>query len=131
MDAEESDFEEDARGYSSNRYLLDTSIILWLTAEPERLSDAASAIWRDPNRMIAVSLINYWEIAWLWDDRISSYVDLETLPVREEHIAELSLLPQLHKDPFDRMLIAQARVENMILVTPDKMVQKYEVRTIW
>jgi len=93
--------------------------------------------------MVAVSVINYWEIvlkkeklgirdvARFWEHRIPPYADLETLPVREEHIAELLLLPPLHKDPFDRMLIAQARVENMFLVTSDKQVQAYDVRTVW
>jgi PIN domain nuclease of toxin-antitoxin system len=127
----------------SNRYLLDTSVLLWLTAEPDRLSKAASAIWRDPEGMVAVSVINYWEIvlkkeklgirdvSWFWEHRISPYADLETLQVREEHIAELLLLPPLHKDPFDRMLIAQARVENMLLVTSDKQIEAYDVRTVW
>jgi len=66
-----------------------------------------------------------------WEHRISPYADLETLQIREEHIAELLHLPPLHKDPFDRMLIAQARVENMLLVTSDKMIQAYDVRTVW
>jgi PIN domain nuclease of toxin-antitoxin system len=143
MGAEEIDFEEDARRYAANRYLLDTSIILWVTAQPERISRAAGAIWNDPDRMVAVSVINYWEIALkkdklgirdvprFWEHFIEPYVDLETLPVREEHITELLLLPPLQKDPFDRMLIAQARVENMHLVTSDKQIRAYDVRTVW
>ncbi len=143
MGVEEIDFEEDARRYSSNRYLLDTAIVIWVTAEPERLSKAASVIWSDPNRMVAVSVINYWEIAlkkeklgiddvaWFWEHRVLPYVDLDPLQVREEHITEMLLLPMLHKDPFDRMLIAQARVENMPLVTSDKLIQTYDVRTVW
>jgi PIN domain nuclease of toxin-antitoxin system len=143
MGAEEIDFEEDARRYAPKRYLLDTSIILWVTAQPERLSKAASAIWHDPHRTVAVSVINYWEIALkkekpgirdvprFWEHFIEPYVDLETIPVREEHIAELLLLPPLHKDPFDRMLVAQARVEDLLLVTSDKQIQAYDVRTVW
>jgi PIN domain nuclease of toxin-antitoxin system len=123
MGVEEIDFEEYARDYASNCYLLDTSTLLWLIAEPERLSNAANAIWRDPDRMIAVSVISYWEIAikkeklgihdvaHFWEDRVAPYADLETLQVREEHVVELLLLPKLHKDPFDRMLIAVSRRE--------------------
>lgn len=62
MGAEEIDFEEDARRYAPKIYLLDTCTLLWVTNEPERLSQAASAIWREPNTMVAVSVINYWEI---------------------------------------------------------------------
>jgi PIN domain nuclease of toxin-antitoxin system len=143
MGAEEIDLEADARRYASNPYLLDTCTLLWVTNDPERLSKSASAIWRDPNRIIAVSVVNYWEIAvkkdklsirdvtWYWEHRVLPYVDIEPVQIREEHIAELLLLPQLHKDPFDRILIAQARVENMLLVTSDQKVQEYDVRTVW
>ena len=58
------------------------------------------------------------------------FVDMEAIPVREEHISDLLRLPKLHKDPFDRMLIAQARVENMPLVTSDMQIQAYDVRTV-
>jgi PIN domain nuclease of toxin-antitoxin system len=143
MGIEEIDPEEDARRYAPNCYLLDTCTLLWVTNEPERLSRTAAEIWRTPNTLVAVSVISYWEIAikagkhgiddvarW-WARRVMPFVDLETVAVREEHISDLLLLPKLHKDPFDRMLIAQARVENMLLVTPDKQIQEYDVRTVW
>jgi PIN domain nuclease of toxin-antitoxin system len=143
MAVEEIDLEEDARRYAPNRYLLDTSIVLWVTADPERLSKVASDIWHDPIGMVAVSVINYWEIAikkeklgirdvaWYWQHRVLPYVDIKPVQVREEHVVELLLLPKLHKDPFDRMLIAQARVEDMLFVTSDKQIQAYDVRTVW
>lgn len=143
MGAEEIDLEEDARRYAPKLYLLDTCTLLWATNKPEQLSGPARAIWHEPNGMIAVSVINYWEIAnkaekhgiadigkW-WEHRVIPFVDLETIQVREEHVTEMLRLPRPHKDPFDRMLIAQARVENMILVTPDKYIQAYDVRTVW
>ena len=126
-------------------YLLDTATLLWVFAEPDRLSRDARAIWTNPRALIAVSVVSYWEIAikaakgilksddvgeW-WQRRALLYVDMKPVHVREEHVTELLLLPQLHKDPFDRMLIAQARVENMPLVTPDKLIRTYDVRTIW
>jgi PIN domain nuclease of toxin-antitoxin system len=143
MGAEEIDFEEDSAPFAPNRYLLDTSTVIWATAEPQRLSRVASVIWHDPGRVVAVSVINYWEmalkkeklgigdVAWFWEHRVLPYVDIEPLPIREEHVTEMLLLPKLHTDPFDRMLIAQARVENMPLVTSDKQIQAYDVRTVW
>ena len=122
---------------------LDTCALLWVANEPERLSKRAAAIWRTRNTFVAVSVISYWEIAikerlhsiedvarW-WEQRVKHYIDMEPIPVREAHVRELALLPPLHKDPFDRMLIAQARVENMFLVTSDKQIQAYDVRTVW
>jgi len=53
------------------------------------------------------------------------------LTVRPEHITEILELPPLHRDPFDRLLIAQARTEGMILATPDSRIREYEVSTIW
>ena len=66
-----------------------------------------------------------------WQRRALLYVDTKPVHVREEHVTELLLLPRLHKDPFDRILIAQARVENMPLVTPDELIRAYDLRTIW
>ena len=143
MGAEEIDLEEDARRYALKVYLLDTCTLLWATNKPEQLSVPARAIWNEPNGMIAVSVINYWEVAnkaekhgiadiakW-WEHRVMPFVDLETIQVREEHVTEMLRLPKLHKDPFDRMLIAQARIGNMTLVTPDTHIQAYDVRTVW
>lgn len=143
MGAEQIDLQEDARRFRNDCYLLDTCTLLWMTNEPERLSHAATSLWRDPEQMIAVSVINYWEIAikkeklgihnvaWFWEHRVLPYVDLEPIQMRESHITDPLLLPQLHKDPFDRMLVAQARVENMILITPDESIRAYDVQTVW
>jgi len=113
--------------------------------EPRRLSEAAKAIWQNPKKLVAVSVVSYWELAikakegifqiddvgkW-WDRRVMPYVDLETVPVREEHVSELLRLPDIHKDPFDRMLIAQARSEDMWLVTPDDHIGEYQIKIVW
>ena len=91
------------------------------------------------------AIVSYWEIAikaakgifeiddvgeW-WQRRALLYVDAKPIHVREEHVTEILRLPRLHKDPFDRMLIAQARVENLPLVTSDKLIRAYDVRTVW
>ena len=127
-------------------YLLDTSTLLWSIMDPDRLSEAARAIWQDPDKLIAVSVVSYWEVAikaskkvfriedvssW-WARRVLPFSDLETLPIREEHVSELIRLPEIHKDPFDRILIAQARVEDMSLVTCDALIRSYPaVRVVW
>jgi PIN domain nuclease of toxin-antitoxin system len=127
-------------------YLLDTSTLLWLIMDPGRLSETAKAVWQNPGKLIAVSVVSYWEIAikankkifdiddvpgW-WNRRVLPFIDLETVPIREEHVGELSRLPDIHKDPFDRMLIAQARAEDMSLVTCDTHIRSYPgVRIVW
>jgi PIN domain nuclease of toxin-antitoxin system len=114
--------------------------------DPGRLSETALAIWQDPRKLIAVSVVSYWEVAikaskrvfriddvamW-WARRVLPFSDLETLPIREEHVRELIRLPEIHKDPFDRMSIAQARVEDMSLVTCDAHIRSYPaVRVVW
>jgi PIN domain nuclease of toxin-antitoxin system len=146
MGAEGVDLYEDSVEAAPDVYLLDTSTLLWSIMCPGRLSEAALAIWQDPKKLIAVSVVSYWEVAikankrifqiddvvtW-WARRVLPFSDLETLPIREEHVSELIRLPEIHKDPFDRMLIAQARVEDMWLVTCDALIRSYPaVRVVW
>jgi PIN domain nuclease of toxin-antitoxin system len=146
MDAEGVDLSEGSLRYAPDVYLLDTSTLLWSIMDPGRLSETARAIWQDPNKLIAVSVVSYWEIAikankkvfqiddvgkW-WVRRVLPFSDLETVPIREEHVSELIRLPGIHKDPFDRMLIAQARAEDMSLVTSDAYIRSYPaVRVVW
>lgn len=130
-------------GDAASVYLLDTAPLLWAIAKPERLSKIVNELWSDPNSLIAVSVVSYWEIAikkdklgitdvarW-WEHRVLPYVDMEPVQVREEHITELLHLPEIHKDPFDRILVAQARVDKMLLVTSDRKIREYAVRTVW
>jgi len=92
-----------------------------------------------PEKLIAVSVVSYWEVAikankrifqiddvvtW-WARRVLPFSDLETLPIREEHVSELIRLPEIHKDPFDRVLVAQATVEGITLLTVDSLVAQY------
>jgi PIN domain nuclease of toxin-antitoxin system len=145
MGVEETGLHEDSLKSAPNVYLLDTSTLLWLIMEPRRLSETAKAIWQNPKRLVAVSVVSYWEVAikakkkifqiddvgeW-WDRRVLPYIDLEAVPVREAHVSELLRLPDIHKDPFDRMLIAQARTEDMWLVTGDDHIREYPGRIVW
>jgi PIN domain nuclease of toxin-antitoxin system len=112
--------------------LVDTHILVWVRAAQERLVG-----WErralDSARLRYVSSATLWEIAILMtlgrvaeDERL---LDLpggfDLLPVRPEHCKALTMLPTLHRDPFDRMLIAQARVENLPLLTRDRRILAY------
>jgi len=118
--------------------LLDTHLLLWAAAEPERLSAKARALLLDPANQLMFSAASLWEVTIksslrrpdfrvdprrLWRMlRVSGYREL---PVTSEHAVAVNDLPQLHQDPFDRILVAQARVEGVLLLTVDKAVAKY------
>jgi PIN domain nuclease of toxin-antitoxin system len=117
-------------------YLLDTNIVLTAMDTPEELSAAVqAAIEIGPAYL---SLIAYWEVMIkstkgsldvgdprLWWEEALKTLALHPLPLRAEHIHEIYNLPPIHRDPFDRALIAQATVEEMTLVTTDDVVRSY------
>jgi PIN domain nuclease of toxin-antitoxin system len=120
------------------RLLLDTHIFLWACNAPERLSAAARlAIASDANA-VCVSAATAWEIAIKcasgrmrfpldqWEARIAE-LGVDPLPVTPAHAIEAGSLPRHHQDPFDRMLVAQARIEGLTLVTEDQALDKYDV----
>lgn len=118
--------------------LLDTHLLLWAASEPRRLSKKASALLVDPTNRLVFSSASLWEISIkcaigrpdfaidprrLWRMLLAN--DYQELFVSSEHALIASELPNLHKDPFDRILIAQARVEGFQLLTVDKAVARY------
>ena len=118
--------------------LLDTHLLLWAASEPQRLSAKARALLLDPANHLVFSSASLWEISIknglersdfnvdprsLW--RMLLVNGYRELPVTSEHTVAVSELPPLHKDPFDRIIIAQARVEGLLLLTVDKAVAKY------
>jgi PIN domain nuclease of toxin-antitoxin system len=120
------------------KLLLDTHLLLWAAGQPERLSQDARDVLLKPENMLLYSAASLWEIAIKRGlGRADFQVDLrllrggllengyEELPVRGEHTLALDTLPALHKDPFDRILIAQARVEQVLLVTSDALLLGY------
>jgi len=116
--------------------LLDTNVVLIALAEPDRLTSAVrSAVSRGPNVMSAVT---FWEVTLkasrgkldvgdprAWWARALGDLAATTLPLRPEHVAELHSLPDHHRDPFDRALIAQAVSEDLALVTTDRELSRY------
>jgi PIN domain nuclease of toxin-antitoxin system len=120
------------------RLLLDTPVLLWTIAESRRLSAAARALIGEPDNDLTFSSVSLWEVAIKAgrgrdDFRIdvsslrrslfdNDYVEL---PITGAHAVALGGLPPIHRDPFDRMLVAQAIVEGLTLVTSDPAVAKY------
>jgi PIN domain nuclease of toxin-antitoxin system len=120
------------------RFLLDTHILLWGAIEPERLSHAASALIESLDNEMVLSALSIWEIAIKTglgraDFRVDAGMlrrslfdnGYAELAVTGAHAAMLAGLPPIHKDPFDRMLVAQAIVEGFTLLTSDLTVAKY------
>lgn len=120
------------------RLLLDTHLLLWAAGEPKKLSAKARRMLNDPKNSLIFSAASLWEIAIKRDiGRDDFRVDARLLrrglldngygelAVTSAHAVALDTLPPLHKDPFDRILIAQARVEEITLLTSDEMVAKY------
>ena len=120
------------------KLLLDTHILLWAANEPERLSAQAIALLEDPDNELLFSAASLWEVSiknsfgrndFKVDARLlrrglldNGYVEL---PITSAHAVYVESLPAIHKDPFDRILIAQATAEGITLVTADGMVAKY------
>ena len=120
------------------KYLLDTQLLLWAAGKPERLSRAARKLIDDPNHELVFSAASVWELAikstlgrddFHADARLlrrglldNGYIEL---PITSQHAASIDTLPPLHKDPFDRLLVAQAMTEGITLMTGDAQVAKY------
>lgn len=119
-----------------NGYLLDTNAVLFAVGDPSRLSArASSSILAGPN---FISIVSLWEVMLktmkgkldvgdqrVWWEFVVARLDAAVLPMRDEHLLRLSSLPLLHKDPFDRILVAQAMVEGLALVSSDAEVARY------
>ncbi len=125
------------------KYLLDTHAFLWWMTAPERLPrTVAGLMQRDPG-VIAFSSISAWEMAIKTSLGKLKGVPLQELPgevqaqgwrhlpFTTDHAVRVADLPAHHGDPFDRALIAQAMVEDLVLLSGDGIMKKYGIRTIW
>ena len=120
------------------KFLLDTHLLIWAGGNPERLSREALALISDGENELFFSVVSFWEIS---IKRALGRTDVHAAPrqlrrellangyqelqVTSEHAFEVESLPLLHRDPFDRILIAQAMVEGCTLLTKDEMVAQY------
>jgi len=120
------------------KFLLDTHILLWAAGQPDRLSSKARKMLLDARNALFFSAASIWEIVIKREIGRDDFIvdpyrlrkmlvlnDYRELPITSEHVLRVSTLPPLHKDPFDRALIAQARSEGMMLLTVDAMVIRY------
>src|SRR5215469_18794135 len=117
------------------KLLLDTHLLLWAAGDPNRLSASARSLIENPDNELLFSAASIWEVVikrglgrddFQVDPRIlrrglidNAYSELPTL---SDHIVAIESLPPIHKDPFDRMLVAQATVEGITLLTTDSLV---------
>ena len=127
------------------RILVDTHAFLWDLLEDKRSSNRAISILGDEANELLFSMASFWEIAINMDlgrihgltssvsfvrDKASEY-GMEILPIRFDHILALETLPRHHKDPFDRMLVAQAIAEGAPILTNDSKIKLYAAKTVW
>ncbi len=120
--------------------LLDTHAFIWWNAQDRRLADAARDAIRDPGNRIAVSAASVWEIAIKRKTgKLSFRHDVlpaiaadgfETIDIKPEHAELAGSLPLHHADPFDRLLVAQTRIERFVLVSQDRQLLPYGVPLI-
>ncbi len=120
------------------KLLLDTQLLLWAAGQPDRLSSAARKALTDPDNELLFSAASIWEVTiknslgrddFRVEPRVlrrglidNGYIEL---PITSEHAVNVDALPSIHKDPFDRMLLAQAQVEGITLLTTDAQVARY------
>jgi PIN domain nuclease of toxin-antitoxin system len=127
------------------KILLDTCTFLWVITNAPQLSNPARELFADPANKVYLSAVSTWEIAikhalgrlplpeppgrFIPEQRQQHGV--EALPLEEEATLYLGRLPKHHNDPFDRMLICQAIMHGLVILTPDELVTQYPVRTTW
>ena len=127
------------------KVLVDTHTFIWALLHDHRLTLQAKTILRSEEHELIFSLVSLWEmaikiktgklntigssVAYIRDE-MNEY-GMELLPIRYEHILHLEALPHHHSDPFDRLLIAQALMEGLPILTADRAFRKYGVRTVW
>jgi PIN domain nuclease of toxin-antitoxin system len=127
------------------RLLLDTNVMLWSSTGDRRLSSQAMELMNSSGSMVFFSPVSTWEIIIKYAlgrlplpeepatfvSKVIQDLRLQTLDITHRHAIEVGQLPMHHYDPFARMLVAQARVEGMTLLTSDRNLRKYEVEQFY
>jgi len=126
------------------RVLIDTNVAIWLVDAPETLRPGLAQLLAADETVLVISVIVPWEVVvkWRtgrltlpesprpWTARMIREFGAEVLPVAFDHVVQVADLPDHHRDPFDRLLIAQAQVEGMPIVTADRSFGAYDVEVI-
>lgn len=120
--------------------LLDTNIFLWWLEDDKKLKSEVRKIIENPQSLVFVSVVSAWEMSIKHAlgklplkttlQECFRKAGFEVLDIALDYIFELENLPLYHNDPFDRMLIVQARVENLTLITSDQKIWKYDVKVL-
>lgn len=127
------------------KFLLDTHTFLWWITDDFRLSLRVREIISRGENKLFLSAASGWEMAIKaalgklnFPGNLKSFVTeqlavngIDSLPVELTHALHVSALPVIHRDPFDRLLVAQAQVENLPIITADPQISRYDVETIW
>ena len=127
------------------KLLLDTCTFLWICADAKELSNTVRKLFTSTTNAVYLSSVSSWEILvknkigklplpenpidFIQDGRLLHQI--ETLPLTESATFQLNELPDLHKDPFDRILICQTIEHNMTLLTPDPLINQYPINVMW
>ncbi|MHC1725632.1 MAG: type II toxin-antitoxin system VapC family toxin [Syntrophobacteraceae bacterium] len=125
--------------------LLDTCTFLWVISDSMELSERAREVFRYDSGVVFLSSVSVWEIIvkhalgrlplpappTQFIAGMRTRHDIEFLPLEEEAVLMLSRLPDIHKDPFDRMLVCQALAHGLSLLTPDTLIRQYPIPVIW
>jgi PIN domain nuclease of toxin-antitoxin system len=131
-------------GDGVSQFLVDTHTLLWWLSNQELLSTKANAVLRDPRNTLLVSAATAWELAIkVKAGKLKISVRLNdvlvlleeagflALPITLDHAVRAGALPEHHRDPFDRMLIAQAQAEGLAVLSNDRLFDPYGVKRIW
>lgn len=127
------------------RVLFDTHAFLWWINDDKRLSSAARDVISDSQNEVFLSAASGWEIAikaelgklkmptnleqFIAQQLLDNAID--TLPIQLSHVLHVYTLPLLHRDPFDRLLVAQSQLENLPILTTESQIEQYAVQVIW
>jgi len=126
------------------RVLVDTQIFLWAITDDPKLSARYRTSYSDPSHELYLSMASIWEMlvkagigklplpqpAIPYLLRQMEKNGLELLPIRTSHLSALEQIPPLHRDPFDRMLVAQAKAESMLMLTSDPKIKGYDISVL-
>lgn len=126
------------------KYLLDTQILLWIFSESNQLTPTATQIVKDQSNSLCVSKASFWEaaikmnigkltlpfeLAVLIQETLSN--NIEILEIDMDHILRHVNLPLHHRDPFDRLIISQAMVEELPVISSDEKFSLYDIKQVW
>lgn len=127
------------------KILIDTHALLWLITDDKKLSTKSKLYFTDPENELYFSMASFWEIciktsigklslSTSWEQTLKeelSFNSVQLLPISTEHCVQVSKLPFYHRDPFDRLIIAQAVVDELHIMSIDEHFEHYPISLIW